>query len=173
MFKKLSLFLATMLISFSLVACNGNQPNNSETPNPTEENQTSSNIASTEKQPTESNYIVNEFDHADISNISVSDTIIKVEISYTGEHQLNLGEWFALEIYENGKWYTLPYKAEITWHQVAYPVEPNQSRSMEYDWSHVYNSLSAGKYRIVIKAMDFVKTGDYTNYYLAAGFEIK
>lgn len=173
MFKKLTLFLSIILVCSSLVSCNENQPNNSETPNPTEARETSSDMDSNTEQPVESSNNVNEFEDASISNISVSDTIITIEVSYTGEHQLNLGRWFALEIYENGTWYTLPYKTEITWNHVAYHVEPNQSRSMEYDWNHAYNPLSVGKYRIVIQVMDFVETGNYTNYYLAAEFEIK
>ena len=172
MFKKLILFLSVISVCFSLVACNKNPSNNSQTINPTEENETSSEMVSETKQPIASSYAVNEFEDATISNISVSGTVVTVEVTYTGELQLHLGSWFALEIYENGTWYTLPYKADIAWTQLAYPVEPNHSRSMEYDWNHAYDPLSSGKYRIVIEAIDFIETGNYTKHYLAAEFEI-
>ena len=125
------------------------------------------------KQLVESSREVNTYDKASISNISISDDIISLTFTYSGENQLHLGDWFILEIYENGTWYSLPYDIENAFELEAHPVNPNQSKTLEYNLKYVYKSLSAGNYRIVTKVSDFIEAGNYTDYYLAAEFEIK
>ena len=159
--KKIFTLCLLTLICSTFICCG-----NSQSPNSTESNLT-------KKSLTQSSYEVNTFDQATISDISISDEIISLTFTYSGENQLNLGAWFIVEIYEDGMWYTLPYDIENCFDLVAYPVEPNQSKTMEYHLKYVYKSLSAGKYRIITEVSDFVETGNYTDYYLAAEFEIK
>jgi len=179
MFKKsFSLFLITF-ICFLLIACNTNQRDNSPETNPSENRNTDSTNSSektnssAEIQPEESTYTVNNFEYASITNISTNGDVITLEFTYTGENELDLGEWFVLETYENGTWYTLPYDIENCWQLLAYPVAPNQSKSLDYNLKYVYEPLSTGKYRIVTSVLDFIETGNYTKYYLAAEFEIE
>lgn len=122
---------------------------------------------------TKSTYEINTFDKASISDISLANGIISLTFTYSGENQLQLNDWFVLEIYKDGAWYTLPYDIDTDWPLLAYPVEPNQSKTHEYNLESVYKTLSAGKYRIVTEVSDFIETGNYTNYYLSAEFEIK
>ena len=159
--KKIYTLLSIILICCTFVGCN-----TTPSTNPTEN-------SSTEKQLEQSTREVNTFENATISDISISDDVIALTFSYSGENQLHLGDWFILEIYENETWYTLPYDIETGFELEAYPLEPNQSKTMEYSLKHIYKSLPDGKYRIVTKVSDFIETGNYTDYYLAAEFEIK
>ena len=159
--KKIYTMFYIILICCTFMGCNVNPSTN-----PTKNN-------SSKKHLTQSKYEVNAYDQATISDISISDEIITLTFTYSGENQLNLGAWFIVEIYEDGMWYTLPYDIENCFDLEAYPVEPNQSKTMEYHLESVYKSLPAGKYRIITEVSDFVETGNYTDYYLAAEFEIK
>lgn len=159
MFKKYFLLFLILFVCCTFIGCNTTPADNS-----------------TEQKPTESTYVVNNFEDATISNISISENAATLEFSYSGENQLHLAEWFVLEVYDNGTWYTLPYDIENSWELEAYPVEPNQSRSMEYNWKYVYEPLSAGKYRIVTKVTDFKEStfaNERNEYYLAKEFIIE
>lgn len=179
MFKKNILLLLILLICFTFIGCNTEQPKNPTEADSTEEvgiessDSSEQHDSSTEAKPTESTYTVNDFENASISDISISENTASLEFTYSGENILHLGDWFVLEIYKDGKWYTLPYEIEVTWELLAYPVEPNQSKSMDYNWEDIYSPLSAGKYRIVTKVIDFKNSDTSKDYYLAKEFTIE
>lgn len=158
MLRKSILILLTTIISLNFISCNSNGTD-----------------APTENQLEESKYIVNDFENVSvsISKDSISSNAISLEFTYYGENQLLLGKWFVLEVYEDGKWYTLPYEIEITWDAIAYDVDPNQSRTMIYNWENIYPPLSRGKYRIVTQISDYKESGNSTQHYLATEFNIE
>lgn len=182
MLKRNILLLLIVFVCCTFIGCNTDQPKNPTGTNSTEGNGTESSDTSeqmntsTEAQPTESTYTVNNFENATISDISISGTTATLTFTYTGENQLHLGKWFVLEIYKDGTWYTLPYDIENNWELEAYLVEPNQSKSLDYNWEYWYEPLSAGEYRIVTKVTDFKKS-TFSNildeYYLAKEFTIE
>lgn len=157
MSKKLLLIIS--FICLTLMSCSSEQQKNSA--------QTKLN---------QSTYAVNIFENAVISDISIQENTATLEFTYTGNKQLLLEKWFILEIYENGIWYTIPYDITVTWEAIAYPIDPNHSINLAYNWNEVYTSLSAGKYRIVTKISEYVDS-DISNdtsseYYLAKEFTI-
>lgn len=123
----------------------------------------------------ESSYTVNNFYNANISvkEDSITTESISVEITYTGDDTGNLGEWFILEANKNDKWYALPIlMSNYDFNDIAYPIENDGSRTMDYNWKDLYGTLPSGEYRIIIKINNYRAPGNFTTYYLAVPFTI-
>lgn len=123
----------------------------------------------------ESTYDVNNFNDAYISVVgsSVTSESISVTVSYTGINTGLLGKWFIIEICQDNKWYEIPLIIQnYDVDGEAYPIGASSSRTMDYDWQYLYGSLPEGQYRIITRITDFIKAGDFKEYYLAAPFSI-
>ncbi|MBQ7955937.1 MAG: hypothetical protein IJ282_09320 [Lachnospiraceae bacterium] len=100
---------------------------------------------------------------------SVTPESISLQITNTGQGTISIGEWYAIEISEDGVWYTLPETPQDMV-DLAYPIESNQSIIKDYDWQHRYGTLTTGQYRIIIKVTMPQGNGDTTTFYFAAPF---
>jgi hypothetical protein len=84
------------------------------------------------------------------------------------------GNAYSLQIYNNGKWYKVPYRVDdpVSFTSIGYMLSPGGTASMDVDWTWPYGKLPAGKYRIIKSISDFRGTGDYDDYILAAEFSL-
>jgi len=98
----------------------------------------------------------------------------EVEIRNETDKEITFGDWYVIQSEKSGKWETMPYKVKkVGFHQVAYNAPKDETVIHEVKWDIFYGELPKGRYRIIKDMLDFRGTGDYTEYYLAAEFEIK
>lgn len=98
----------------------------------------------------------------------------EVEIRNETDKEITFGDWYEIQSEANGKWETMPYKVKkVAFHQVAYNAPKDETVIHEVKWDVLYGELPKGRYRIIKDMLDFRGTGDYTEYYLAAEFEIR
>ena len=101
---------------------------------------------------------------------------IKGDVEIRNEYgkELQYGDWYDIQVQQNGNWYSLPLIIDnAAYHDIAYLVQNQTTSVWEINWSYFYGELPAGKYRIVKDIIDLREPGDYTKYYLAVEFEIK
>ena len=120
---------------------------------------------------------VNDSDVASMELVSISkeDKKLTVEYSYSGENELDAGEFHAIEVWKEDGWYSLKLPSNYAFNQVAYPVLKGENRQLTYGWAG-YGDLPEGKYRMVTSVMDVEKglvSNHITTYYLAVEFEIE
>lgn len=120
---------------------------------------------------------VNDSDVASMELVSISkeDKKLTVEYSYSGENELNAGEFHAIEIWKEGGWYSLKLPSNYAFNQVAYPVLKGENRQLTYGWAG-YGELPEGKYRMVTSVNDVTPglvSNQITTYYLAVEFNIE
>ena len=97
-----------------------------------------------------------------------------VEIRNETDKEIIFGDWYVIQSETNGKWKTMPYKVKnVGFHEVAYNAPKDETVIHEVKWDVLYGELPKGRYRIIKDMLDFRGTGDYTEYYLAAEFEIR
>ena len=98
----------------------------------------------------------------------------EVEIRNETDKEITFGDWYVIQSEKSGKWETMPYKVKkVGFHQVAYNAPKDETVIHEVKWDIFYGELPKGRYRIIKDMLDFRGTGDYTEYYLAAEFEIR
>lgn len=95
-----------------------------------------------------------------------------VEITNNTDKELQYGEYYDIQVQVDEEWYSLQTLGDFAYHALAYPVAVGETRVWPVDWELVYGALPVGHYRIVKDIMDYRAPGDYTEYYLAAEFEI-
>lgn len=117
---------------------------------------------------------VNDFPGASLKVIEVfpEEQKVTVEYSYSGENELIYGSFHKFEVLQDGEWYTLELRQELTYPDIGYVVENGQTKQETYGWAGC-GRLSAGRYRIVVETNDFVESGVYTEHVLAAEFDIE
>lgn len=116
---------------------------------------------------------VNHFPGVSMTLVDVSRTGARVEFLNETDLQVEFGEEYRLQAPGNGGWEDVPYKADdAAFHSIGYTMPKGQPVEWEADWEWLYGTLEPGHYRLVKEVMDFRGTGDYTNYRLAAEFEI-
>lgn len=120
--------------------------------------------------------IVNDFPGATMKVIEVNtdEEFITVEFSYSGENELSYGTSayeHEIEIYQDNEWHTLDYKKYDSI-GLGYSVKDGETHTEDYKYTR-YGKLPAGHYRIVKEVMNFIETGNYTEHYLAAEFDIE
>lgn len=95
-------------------------------------------------------------------------------ISNSTDKQIQFGEDYALQMLKGEEWYEVDYIID-NWavHSIAYMVPKDEPGSWNVKWTYCHGILPPGQYRIIKGVMDFRGTGDYTNYRLAAEFEVK
>ncbi len=119
---------------------------------------------------------------ADVKNLTR--TGMTLVLAYTGEPcdaELSTGSQFHLEKYTDGKWTrmeTLEPEEEYDWTLIAYLIpctdDPSIIGEIEIEtyWSHMYGSLSDGRYRVVKSIGEFRGIGDVTSHKVYAEFVI-
>lgn len=88
----------------------------------------------------------------------------------TGE--LDFGEDFVIEAFNNGKWEEVPVAVEgnYAFQAVAYMIAKGESTETGLDWKWLYGELPAGEYRIKKEIHDFRGTGDFDKHTVYARF---
>ena len=105
-----------------------------------------------------------------------SDTSITVRI--TNDTDMNIecgGEDFCLKILdeETGEWRDLDTVIDdYGFFEEAYMIQKDSPLEMVINFEWLYGKLEPGRYQIVKTVTDFRGTGDYTDYVLAAEFDI-
>jgi len=56
-----------------------------------------------------------------------------------------------LEIKYNDGWVVVPYKTDISWNDIAYGIDKNDTTEYTFVFSYSYEKLSQGEYRIIKK----------------------
>lgn len=119
---------------------------------------------------------VNNFDGVTmtVKEETVSSSKLTVMFKNNSSSQCIYGEYFSLEKKLNEKWYQVPVVigGDYGFNTIGYNLASGETGELVVDWKWLYGSLDAGEYRIVKDILDFRRTGDYDNYYLAAEFSI-
>ncbi len=93
----------------------------------------------------------------------------------TTSKDIQYGAAFRVQRLVDGYWIPAPEKSGANnWALAAYILPRDEEKKLEFDWSLLYDvPLPSGTYRAVMTFMDYRGPGDYTNYDLAAEFEVK
>ncbi len=180
--KKNNLFIVGLILTFltiSTVAC-GVKTEESNGDN--SQNLSSEQIDTTGKGEVAVKSIVDETINIEnvenmtftIADENISKTGITVTMSYDGDRQIQIGQWFMLRKYVNDEWKDLSYIIEeVCFTDEAYIINNDKQYDKYYDWTNIYGELSPGKYMWITKVVDFVEANDYSTKYVAQSFEIK
>ena len=99
-----------------------------------------------------------------------------VKLRLLNETDLNIifGESYEIQNYQDGYWHSVPYIID-NWIflDVAYQLKKDIPQEITIDWKAFHGYQEPGRYRILKTVKDFRGTGDYTEYYMGAEFEIK
>ena len=116
---------------------------------------------------------VNTFPGVTMTLLEATKTGARVQLLNTTELEVDFGEDYDLQEYAGGQWVSVPYLID-NWgfHDIAYEMPKDKPVEWETDWETFHGALEPGRYRLVKSVMDFRGTGDYTQYKLAAEFEI-
>ena len=94
----------------------------------------------------------------------------------TGE--LGTGDYFSLEINDNGEWKKVPMiehpeGVAVCFNDILLSVFPESETEVETNWEFYYGELPCGIYRIEKEVMDFRGTGDYEQVKFYAEFVLE
>lgn len=111
---------------------------------------------------------------------------VTMEVTYATDKGANLaftnntdktiqfGDDYSLQMLKDGEWYQVDKIIEdAAFNDIAYNVPLGGTNAWRVKWTYFHGILPKGNYRIVKTVMDFRGTGDYTNYLLAAEFEVE
>lgn len=157
--KKAFLFVITLLVILSLVACDNNNGYSTE-------------IKDWESTPYDK---VNNFDGVTmtVKEGSVSSTGLIVIFENNSNKQGVYGEFFTLEKENKGVWYQVPtIIEEYGFEDIGYDLASSKSQQFKIDWDWLYGKLDTGEYRIIKNVLDFRSPGNYDEYFLAAQFSV-
>lgn len=87
---------------------------------------------------------------------------------------LQYGEYFIIEKFENGAWMEAPIITEdnYAFNEEAYPITKEGYNDFKIDWEWLYGELVPGGYRIGKRVIDFIETGSYDEYMIYVHFII-
>ncbi|MCH5256882.1 MAG: hypothetical protein J1D87_06285 [Lachnospiraceae bacterium] len=116
---------------------------------------------------------VNDLDGVSMKVTSASPTFASLEILNSTDLQIRYGDYYDLQVFQNGEWYSLSYLID-DWGftAIGYDTIKNVPSEFGINWELFHGTLSAGDYRIVKNISDRKENGDFTTYYLAAEFRI-
>lgn len=116
-------------------------------------------------------------DNEDIAMTIVEGTIrstgLSVEFHYEGKHTGIYGDWFTLFVYQDNEWVRLSYivDSNVGFNAIAYDALDKPTHAIDWEW--LYGELPKGRYLIIKTFLDFIESGNYTEYYLASEFTIE
>lgn len=80
----------------------------------------------------------------------ISSTGATVIITDTNEEPYTYGEWYKIEIEENGKWIELKTKIkDYGFDSIGFLIDENNEVKFMIEWEWLYGELETGNYRIV------------------------
>lgn len=107
-----------------------------------------------------SNFIKLSVKETDITTNTEKITLVFENLS---SKEFYFGEQPFLEIKYNDEWVVLPYKADIGWNDIAYSIDNNDITEYMFVFSHFYEKLPQGEYRIIKKIWnEETKEDEYT-----------
>ena len=109
----------------------------------------------------------------DVTNSSM--TLLCFQKGGNPDGELQTGSYYVIEQYIDGAWCYIDYwnqEQDVAWTMEAYIISENDTSEFEINWSWLYGSLPAGKYRIGKEIMNFRGAGNYDTAMYYAEFEI-
>ena len=105
---------------------------------------------------------------------TVSAIGLTVIFENNSDKQCIFGEYFHLEKKIEGNWYQVPVALDDNYGfgDIGYDLDSSSVKEWTVKWDWLYGRLDSGDYRIVKNILDFRKTGDYEEHYLAAEFTV-
>ena len=90
-----------------------------------------------------------------------------IEIINGSDSELQTGEWFCIQKWEEGSWHRVDELIDGIWKEVAYRLPAGETAVLQTGWKTLFGELPPGKYRIIKKV--YVEAADRTDiHYLAA-----
>ena len=116
---------------------------------------------------------VGTLDGVVVELLDVTPTSAKLGILNTTDLEVDYGEDYNIQVFEDGEWHDVPYLVD-NWAipAIGYTTPKNIRVEWDVDWSVLHGELESGKYRIAKSLMDFRGTGDYTTYHYFLEFEL-
>lgn len=109
----------------------------------------------------------------EVEEESVTPTSLTLRFVNTTDLDIQYGDPYRLEKWENGMWQPVPYQLDsFGFHSVAYCPKKGQPQTMDVDWKLLYGELEEGMYRIVKEIQDYRAPGDYDLYEMYAEFNL-
>ena len=116
---------------------------------------------------------VNTLEGISMEIISYDTVSAVVTINNTTQKEITFGEYYDLQILQDGKWYSLSYLIDnYAFDDIAYITTQNIPTQWSVDWTLFHGVLSAGRYRIVKPISVEQDLGDFAEYYLAVEFTL-
>lgn len=105
---------------------------------------------------------------------TVSPIGLTVIFENNSDKQCIFGEYFHSEKKIEGIWYQVPVALDDNYGfgDIGYDLDSSSVKEWTVKWDWLYGRLDSGDYRIVKSILDFRKTGDYEEHYLAAEFTV-
>lgn len=103
---------------------------------------------------------------------SLSSTGLTMIIKNQSNKELEYGNPYTIEKYQNGYWKTVDLINDIYFNMPSYQLSINESKEININWEYGYGKLSTGKYRIV-KDFSYEKDEKYVSFNKYLEFEIK
>ena len=90
-----------------------------------------------------------------------------IEIINGSDSELQTGEWFCIQKWEEGSWHRVDELIDGIWKEVVYRLPAGETAVLQTGWKTLFGELPPGKYRIIKKV--YVEAADRTDiHYLAA-----
>lgn len=160
--KYLILLLWILFITFT-VGCQADNTDSSSQ----KENTSSQNSENKTDKPPKS--IIQTTVHKDITLEIIPDksdaSNITVQITNNGDSDIMTGDWFAIEIYQDGDWCRLK---ELEFESIGYPIEPKQTKELVCNYKDICELEAFTQYRILKSFTD----ENNVKYYIAKEFEL-
>lgn len=121
----------------------------------------------------ESSYhAIDDVPQVGISIVESADTeSVSVEIAYSGNGELHVVDWHAVEINKEGKWYTITDE-DVNVEDMEYVILPNDSLVMTFKMANSRVKFPSGDYRLIIRGTEKKGSGEEVNYYFSVYFTI-
>ena len=121
---------------------------------------------------------INEINVTDVEVImqlkenTLSSTGLTMILKNQSDLNIQYGNPYSIEIYQNGYWKTVELINDISFTLPAYGLNKGESKEISIDWERGYGKLSKGKYRIV-KDFSYEEDEKYVSFIKYLEFEIK
>ncbi len=175
--KKIIFALCSMALLFTLVSCGGKKDisDNKKSVEASEKND----LVSSENTKKIDEQVLEQEQESWGITMWVSDvtpqglTLTIAQSGGTFKGELQTGAAYKLSKLENDTWVEVPYVNGVaTWNMPAFNIPTDGEYTSNLDWSSIYGSLSAGKYRVEKEIMNFRETGNFNKKTFSTEFEI-
>lgn len=162
MLKRVIICAALFLVIFA-VGCGKNDFNSSEQTEQIE----SEDLKREEEKLKLSNIETNTYANVwlEILPDKSDETKITVQITNDSDGEIMTGDWYVIEVYQDGNWYRFP---EQEFDSIGYPIETQQTKELVCVYQNICELDAFNQYRIIKSFTD--SNGEV--YYISEEFEI-